>query len=412
MLLADPIHLPALKQGVTTYIIGPGRQLVRPGGPATIDYMRRYTAGFNGNPARKWSPTGNDRRISRPVRPDHGAERRLPDPQRQRPDGGHGPRSAPRRRTTSSGRCRRSSGRGWRPGPSGSRPGLDYIPSRYADAREIAALCAVIAPDDGVYVTHMRGYGPRAPEGMAEVYEIARSANVAGPHLALQRPGRPLAPPDRPGARAGPGPDLSTPIPTWPAARSWAWWRYRPGSRPAGSSRRSSAWPIRPSAPGSTPSGSRRPTPYPLDTTTIAMVADPDWRWAEGMTVTSGRRSRRAWRRATSSARSCSPREWPWASSASAPATGPRPTSGRSSGTPPTWRAPTASSAAASPTRAAGAPSPAISATTPAQLGDYYLARGRHRTSPPTPRAGSASTTAACSAPATSPISPSSTPPP
>ena len=26
-------------------------------------------------------------------------------------------------------------------------------------------------------------------------------------------------------------------------------------------------------------------TPYPLDTTTIAMVANPDWRWAEGRTV-------------------------------------------------------------------------------------------------------------------------------
>jgi N-acyl-D-amino-acid deacylase len=27
------------------------------------------------------------------------------------------------------------------------------------------------------------------------------------------------------------------------------------------------------------------PTPYPLETTSIAMVADPAWQWAEGMTV-------------------------------------------------------------------------------------------------------------------------------
>src|SRR5437763_5650624 len=27
------------------------------------------------------------------------------------------------------------------------------------------------------------------------------------------------------------------------------------------------------------------PTPYPLDTITIAMVADPSWQWAEGRTV-------------------------------------------------------------------------------------------------------------------------------
>ena len=64
-------------------------------------------------------------------------------------------------------------------GAVGLSTGLDYIPSRYADAREIAALCEEIAPEGGVYVTHMRGYGPNAPVGMEEVYEIARSANVA-----------------------------------------------------------------------------------------------------------------------------------------------------------------------------------------------------------------------------------------
>src|ERR1700749_3377574 len=31
---------------------------------------------------------------------------------------------------------------------------------------------------DGVYVTHMRGYGPKAAEGMAEVCEIARSSGA------------------------------------------------------------------------------------------------------------------------------------------------------------------------------------------------------------------------------------------
>src|SRR5215470_11191417 len=50
MLLADPIHLPALRQGVTTYIIGQDGSAFAPASPATMDYMRRYTAGFNGNP--------------------------------------------------------------------------------------------------------------------------------------------------------------------------------------------------------------------------------------------------------------------------------------------------------------------------------------------------------------------------
>src|SRR5215471_1390312 len=50
MLLADPIHLPALRQGVTTYIIGQDGSAFAPASRATMDYMRRYTAGFNGNP--------------------------------------------------------------------------------------------------------------------------------------------------------------------------------------------------------------------------------------------------------------------------------------------------------------------------------------------------------------------------
>src|SRR5262245_25587764 len=50
MLLADPIHLPALRQGVTTYIIGQDGSSFAPASAATLDYMRRYTAGFNGNP--------------------------------------------------------------------------------------------------------------------------------------------------------------------------------------------------------------------------------------------------------------------------------------------------------------------------------------------------------------------------
>ena len=63
-------------------------------------------------------------------------------------------------------------------GAIGLSTGLDYIPSLYADAREIAALCEPIVAENGVYVTHMRGYGPRAAVGMREVYDIARATGV------------------------------------------------------------------------------------------------------------------------------------------------------------------------------------------------------------------------------------------
>src|SRR5262249_32221273 len=38
MLLADPIHLPALKQGVTTYIIGQDGSAFAPASPDTLAY--------------------------------------------------------------------------------------------------------------------------------------------------------------------------------------------------------------------------------------------------------------------------------------------------------------------------------------------------------------------------------------
>ena len=47
-LLADPLHEPAIRQGVTTYVIGQDGVAMAPASPATLDYMRRYTAGFSG----------------------------------------------------------------------------------------------------------------------------------------------------------------------------------------------------------------------------------------------------------------------------------------------------------------------------------------------------------------------------
>src|SRR4051794_20726413 len=48
-LFADPAHEPAVRQGVTTYIVGQDGVAMAPASPATLDHMRRYTAGFNGN---------------------------------------------------------------------------------------------------------------------------------------------------------------------------------------------------------------------------------------------------------------------------------------------------------------------------------------------------------------------------
>jgi N-acyl-D-amino-acid deacylase len=79
-------------------------------------------------------------------------------------------------------------------GAVGLSTGLDYLPGRYADTAEIAALCEPVAEAGGVYVSHMRGYDVTAPQGMAEVRAIADRARVPvhvshyfGPGLMLTR---------------------------------------------------------------------------------------------------------------------------------------------------------------------------------------------------------------------------------
>jgi N-acyl-D-amino-acid deacylase len=175
MVLADPYHEPAIRQGVTTYILGQDGVAMAPGSPATIRYMRRYTAGFSGNPElpQEWSsmadylacfnrttavnvacliPNGN-------VRMDvMGLETRPPTPDEIK-------------------QMRRKVCEAMEQGAIGLSTGLDYIPSLYARTDELIELCKEIAPFGGVYVTHMRRYDPEGVLGsMEEVFEIGRQA--------------------------------------------------------------------------------------------------------------------------------------------------------------------------------------------------------------------------------------------
>lgn len=64
-------------------------------------------------------------------------------------------------------------------GAVGLSTGLDYVPGIFADADEIAALCAPLADAGLPYVTHMRGgYEDNAEFGVDEVARIGRAAGV------------------------------------------------------------------------------------------------------------------------------------------------------------------------------------------------------------------------------------------
>lgn len=283
MLLADPVHRAALKQGVTTYIIGQDGCSFAPGRRATVEYMRRYTAGFNGDPpevATDWEGVAGylakfDRTTAINV------AYLIPNGNVRIEAVGHEDRPATDGEIKAMQRLVRE---GMEAGAVGLSTGLDYIPSNYADAREIAALCEAIVPDDGVYVTHMRAYGHRAAVGMEEVYEIARLSGVACHVSHYNGPADLLLPL----ADRGPAMGIDLTYDTYPylAGSTILGMVALPGWVQAGGVDETLA---RLADPGTRDrlraewfSGD---LPYPLDRMHLAMIAHPDWRWAEGKTV-------------------------------------------------------------------------------------------------------------------------------
>jgi len=63
-------------------------------------------------------------------------------------------------------------------GAAGLSSGLEYVPSRFATAGEIAALAAPLAETGQPYVSHLRGYGPKLRSGLAELLDVGARAGV------------------------------------------------------------------------------------------------------------------------------------------------------------------------------------------------------------------------------------------
>jgi N-acyl-D-amino-acid deacylase len=175
----DPVmQLAALRQGVTTLLLGQDGMSFAPAGPATIDYVSRYFAPVNGtHPGLGREPVSvagllatYDRRV--PLNTAYliphgtiryevmGAARRAPS----------GDELAAMLALVE---------RGLGEGAAGLSTGLEYAPGRYAAVAELAALCAPVAAAGLPYVTHMRGYEASAGPAMTEVADIARRSGAA-----------------------------------------------------------------------------------------------------------------------------------------------------------------------------------------------------------------------------------------
>ncbi len=181
-LLADPVHEQGVRQGVTTHVIGQDGVAFAPASPATMAYMRRYTAGFNGNlptPGHDWHSIGEflaqfDGQSS------INACVLIPNGNVRMEVIGLDPRKPTARELSWMKALVRE---GMEQGAVGLSSGLDYVPSIYADEDELTALCEEIAPFGGVYVTHMRGYNrEKAPAALQEVFNIGKRARC-GVHV-------------------------------------------------------------------------------------------------------------------------------------------------------------------------------------------------------------------------------------
>lgn len=182
-LLADPLHEPAIRQGVTCYVLGQDGVAMAPGSASARRYMCRYTAGFSGGAL--WAdrlPTDGDLSLA-----DYLAlfDRKcalnvcclVPNGNARFDTMGLDPRPANIDELARMGQIIREA---MEQGAVGMSSGLDYIPSLYADAAELATLCRELVPFGGIYVSHIRGYHPdRVLAALAELEQIGRDAGVA-----------------------------------------------------------------------------------------------------------------------------------------------------------------------------------------------------------------------------------------
>ena len=188
----DPeTQLAALRQGVTTIVLGQDGLSFAPAGPTTIDYVSRYFAAVNGpHPALGGGPVSvaellatYDRRVplNTAYLMPHGTIRyEVLGPARRAPSGDE--------LSVMTGMVES----GLADGAAGLSSGLEYVPGGYAAAAELAALCAPLAGAGLPYVTHMRGYEASAGPAVAEVVAIARRSGAAAHVSHYHGPAGPL----------------------------------------------------------------------------------------------------------------------------------------------------------------------------------------------------------------------------
>lgn len=180
VLLGDPAMEAAVRQGVTTFVIGQDGIGFAPASEPTMTYMRDYFAALNGfyDLGYDWRSVADyldrfdDRTaINAAFLIPHGCLRCEAVGLDERP-----PTDA------ELARMQALADEGMREGAVGFSTGLDYIPCLYADTEELIAVARAVAPYGGIYVTHQRSYGEGVAAAVAETVAIGERGGV-GVHI-------------------------------------------------------------------------------------------------------------------------------------------------------------------------------------------------------------------------------------
>ncbi|HWC78757.1 MAG TPA: amidohydrolase family protein [Pseudonocardiaceae bacterium] len=176
---ADPdLQLAALRQGVTTLVVGQDGVSFAPGSARGVAYAARYFAPINGPAPAEFADGVTVAQLLA-----HYDRATALNVAYLAPAGtiraeimGFAPGAPETGQLTA---MRGLVEQALADGAIGLSTGLEYLPGGHADAAELAALCAPVAAAGGVYVTHMRGYEANAWQGLAEVLDIAERSGVA-----------------------------------------------------------------------------------------------------------------------------------------------------------------------------------------------------------------------------------------
>lgn len=176
LLLAHPRHEPKIRQGVTTEVLGQDGISYAPVSDEGLAYWREYWQAVNGLPALDWDWRGVgeflahfEGQVSANVAylAPHATVRYEVLGLADRPP--TGPELA---------RMQELVAQAMAEGAVGLSTGLTYLPAFYSKTEELIALCDVVARYGGVYVTHLRDYGPGISEAIEEALTIGRRAGV------------------------------------------------------------------------------------------------------------------------------------------------------------------------------------------------------------------------------------------